>query len=76
MRRDVGATYASIPMTDLTFSKPLAACWNSYAPNMLPWSLIARVLLLWGRRPADPNRWHSSAGPETLLKVRALLGGY
>ncbi|MFC9634908.1 hypothetical protein ACFTY8_38085 [Streptomyces mirabilis] len=35
-----------------------------------------RVLLLWGRRPADPFRWHSAAGPETLRKVRALLGGY
>ncbi|MEV6839653.1 maleylpyruvate isomerase N-terminal domain-containing protein [Streptomyces sp. NPDC051133] len=35
-----------------------------------------RVLLLWGRRPADPSRWHSDAGPETLRRVRALLGGY
>ncbi|WEO99561.1 maleylpyruvate isomerase N-terminal domain-containing protein [Streptomyces sp. FXJ1.172] len=35
-----------------------------------------RVLLLWGRRPADPSRWHSAAGPETLRKVRALLSGY
>ena len=39
--RDAGATYASIPMIGLTPSKPLATCWNSYAPNMLPWSLIA-----------------------------------
>ncbi|GAA2608520.1 maleylpyruvate isomerase N-terminal domain-containing protein [Streptomyces axinellae] len=29
-----------------------------------------------GRRPADPSRWHSSAGPETLRRVRALLSGY
>ncbi|WP_330342040.1 hypothetical protein [Streptomyces sp. NBC_00557] len=35
-----------------------------------------RVLLLWGRRPGDPTRWHSSAGPETLRKLRTLLGGY
>ncbi|MBY8883054.1 maleylpyruvate isomerase N-terminal domain-containing protein [Actinacidiphila acidipaludis] len=36
----------------------------------------ARLLLLWGRRPADPSRWHSSVGPEELLRVRALLSGY
>ncbi|MFI9272149.1 maleylpyruvate isomerase N-terminal domain-containing protein [Kitasatospora sp. NPDC052896] len=35
-----------------------------------------RLLLLWGRRPADPSRWHSDAGPETLRRVRALLSGY
>ncbi|MEV7598781.1 maleylpyruvate isomerase N-terminal domain-containing protein [Kitasatospora sp. NPDC089797] len=35
-----------------------------------------RVLLLWGRRPADPGRWHSTAGPEALLRLRNLLGGY
>jgi hypothetical protein len=36
----------------------------------------ARVLLLWGRRPADPARIHSSAGPEALGRVRNLLSGY
>jgi len=36
----------------------------------------ARVLLLWGRRPADPARIHSSAGPEALGRVRSLLSGY
>src|ERR1035441_199688 len=36
----------------------------------------ARVLLLWGRRPADPARIRSSAGPETLGRVRNLLSGY
>ncbi|MFE9537414.1 maleylpyruvate isomerase N-terminal domain-containing protein [Streptomyces sp. NPDC006691] len=35
-----------------------------------------RVLLLWGRRPADPSRWRSSAGPAELLRVRTLLSGY
>ncbi|MFJ4584597.1 hypothetical protein [Streptomyces echinatus] len=45
-------------------------------PAAIESDAAVRVLLLWGRRPADPNRWHSSAGPETLLKVRALLGGY
>jgi hypothetical protein len=36
----------------------------------------ARVLLLWGRRPADPSRVCSKVGPETLGRVRNLLGGY
>jgi hypothetical protein len=36
----------------------------------------ARVLLLWGRRPADPSRICSSVGPETLGRVRRLLSGY
>lgn len=35
-----------------------------------------RVLLLWGRRPADPARIRSSAGPEELGRVRTLLSGY
>ncbi|MFF3912115.1 maleylpyruvate isomerase N-terminal domain-containing protein [Streptomyces sp. NPDC001852] len=45
-------------------------------PATIESDAAVRVLLLWGRRPADPNRWHSSAGPETLRRVRALLGGY
>jgi uncharacterized protein (TIGR03083 family) len=36
----------------------------------------ARVLLLWGRRPADPGRLCSDAGPERLGLVRRLLSGY
>jgi hypothetical protein len=36
----------------------------------------ARVLLLWGRRPADPSRICSRVGPETLGRVRRLLDGY
>jgi uncharacterized protein (TIGR03083 family) len=36
----------------------------------------ARVLLLWGRRPADPSRVVSEAGPQALGRVRALLSGY
>jgi uncharacterized protein (TIGR03083 family) len=35
-----------------------------------------RALLLWGRRPADPSRWHSQAGPEALRRLRTLLSGY
>ncbi|MCV7411683.1 hypothetical protein [Mycobacterium florentinum] len=36
----------------------------------------ARVLLLWGRRPADPSRVSSRVGPETLGRLRLLLSGY
>jgi hypothetical protein len=35
-----------------------------------------RALLLWGRRPADGSRWHSTAGPEALGTLRTLLSGY
>jgi hypothetical protein len=35
-----------------------------------------RCLFLWGRRPTDPSRWRSSAGPELLRQVRTLLSGY
>jgi uncharacterized protein (TIGR03083 family) len=35
-----------------------------------------RTLFLWGRRPADPSRWHSQAGPESLRQLRTLLSGY
>jgi uncharacterized protein (TIGR03083 family) len=35
-----------------------------------------RALFLWGRRPADPSRWHSRAGPEALRQLRTLLSGY
>jgi Mycothiol maleylpyruvate isomerase N-terminal domain len=36
----------------------------------------ARVLLLWGRRPADPSRICSRAGPDVLGRLRRLLSGY
>jgi hypothetical protein len=36
----------------------------------------ARVLLLWGRRPADPSRICSRVGPQALGRVRNLLSGY
>lgn len=36
----------------------------------------ARVLLLWGRRPADPSRICSRVGPLALGRVRNLLSGY
>ncbi|MFF5430255.1 maleylpyruvate isomerase N-terminal domain-containing protein [Streptomyces griseofuscus] len=45
-------------------------------PATIESDAATRLLLLWGRRPADPSRWHSAAGPETLRRVRTLLSGY
>ncbi len=45
-------------------------------PATLETDAAARVLLLWGRRPADPSRIRSRAGAETLGQVRRLLSGY
>jgi len=45
-------------------------------PATLETDAAARVLLLWGRRPADPSRICSRVGRETLGRVRSLLSGY
>lgn len=45
-------------------------------PAVIETDPAARVLLLWGRQPADPGRLSSSAGPGALGRVRALLSGY
>jgi hypothetical protein len=45
-------------------------------PAALETDAAARVLLLWGRRPADPSRVCSKVGPDTLGRVRKLLSGY
>ena len=45
-------------------------------PATLETDAATRVLLLWGRRPADPSRVCSRVGPETLGLVRTLLSGY
>lgn len=45
-------------------------------PATLETDAAARVLLLWGRRPADPSRVCSRVGPQTLGRVRGLLSGY
>jgi hypothetical protein len=45
-------------------------------PATLQTDAAARVLLLWGRRPGDPSRICSKVGPQTLGRVRTLLGGY
>ena len=45
-------------------------------PVTLETDAATRVLLLWGRSPADPSRICSRVGPETLGRVRSLLAGY
>lgn len=45
-------------------------------PATLETDAAARVLLLWGRRPGNPSRICSGAGPDTLGRVRRLLSGY
>jgi hypothetical protein len=45
-------------------------------PAALETDAAARVLLLWGRRPADPSRICSRVGPEALGRLRLLLSGY
>ncbi len=45
-------------------------------PATLECDAASRVLLLWGRRPADPGRISSSVGPEKLGRLRTLLSGY
>lgn len=45
-------------------------------PATVETDAAARVLLLWGRRPADPSRIHSHGGAETLGQLRRLLSGY
>ena len=45
-------------------------------PATLETDAAARVLLLWGRRPADPTRICSRVGPDVLGRVRQLLSGY
>jgi len=45
-------------------------------PATLETDAVARVLLLWGRRPVDPSRICSRVGPQSLGRVRALLAGY
>jgi len=45
-------------------------------PATLETDAAARVLLLWGRRPGDPSRLRSRAGPVRLRQLRTLLSGY
>jgi Mycothiol maleylpyruvate isomerase N-terminal domain len=54
----------------------IVALADPEGPATVETDAAARVLLLWGRRPADPARICSRVGPETLGRVRGLLSGY
>jgi hypothetical protein len=54
---------------EITFAKPDGDATIECDPAV-------RALFLWGRRPADFTRWHSTAGPDELRRVRTLLSGY
>lgn len=45
-------------------------------PATLETDPAARVLLLWGRRTADPSRVCSKSSAATLGRLRSLLSGY
>jgi Mycothiol maleylpyruvate isomerase N-terminal domain len=49
---------------------------SAEGPATLETDAAARVLLLWGRRPADPARICSDVGPVALGRLRTLLSGY
>jgi hypothetical protein len=49
---------------------------SAEGPATLETDAAARVLLLWGRRPADPARICSAVGPVALGRLRTLLSGY
>lgn len=59
-----------------TGGEPRISLARPEGPAALETDAAARCLFLWGRRPHDPTRWRSSAGPEVLRRVRVLLGGY
>jgi hypothetical protein len=68
---------------DRCWPKELSSCDHtaiglaeSDGPATLETDAAARVLLLWGRRPADPSRICSRVGPEALGRLRQLLSGY
>jgi uncharacterized protein (TIGR03083 family) len=70
-----------VPGTDDVFvsadaDQTIVAFADPEGPATLETDAAARVLLLWGRRPADPARICSRVGPETLGRVRRLLSGY
>jgi len=63
-RRECGADRTTVGLADPD------------GPAALETDAAARVLLLWGHRPADPSRTCSRVGAETLGRVRSLLAGY
>jgi hypothetical protein len=75
---------ASLRWGDRCWPKESSSCDRSPSiglaepdgPATLETDAAARVLLVWGRRPADPSRICSRVGPETLGRLRQLLSGY
>lgn len=57
-------------------SDPAIGLADPQGPADLVCDPSARVLLLWGRGPADCSRLRSDAGPERLGRLRTLLPGY
>lgn len=46
------------------------------AANVIETDPAARLLLLWGRRPASAARMRSTLSPETLARLQTVLAGY
>ncbi len=61
--RESGATYASMPITGV-MPAAVACLWNSAAPYMLPWSVIATWL--WPSRSTSLNSCFSRAAPSSI----------
>jgi hypothetical protein len=66
---DVVLTGGSRPSITLSPTEP------ETRPDLVT-DAAARVLLLWGRQPADTTRLRSDVGPEQLGRTRTLLSGY
>jgi uncharacterized protein (TIGR03083 family) len=54
----------------LTWAEPVDA------PDVIETDPAARLLLLWGRRPADARRVRSTLTADGLLRLQAVLAGY
>jgi len=46
------------------------------APDVIETDPAARLVMLWGRRPADARRVRSTLAPERLARLQTLLSGY
>lgn len=46
------------------------------APDVIETDPAARLVILWGRRPADSRRMRSTLAPERLARLQTVLAGY
>jgi hypothetical protein len=46
------------------------------APGVIEMDPAARILLLWGRRPASAARVRSTLAPDGLARLQTILAGY